>query len=130
MIHLGLRFRYVMAIQMVIIIISTMSCSSKSQNFFIGKWQILSVTENDQQMDLNNNWIQLNSDDGFVSYDGNSGKSEAGNWIYYPAEKTLSINESNGEESGESSWKLMMRNDTLIFSSTEKKLYLKAIRLY
>ena len=37
----------------------------RSPEFFIGKWQILSVVEDDQVMDLHENWIHLKEDGTF-----------------------------------------------------------------
>lgn len=110
------------------LLICLFGCSSQSPNFFIGKWQILSVVENDQHLILKNNWMHLKDDGSFDSYDGDSDKSETGNWEYEPKEKILNINGNVGEEDN-SKWILLMRNDTLIFSSNENNLYLKAIKM-
>ncbi|MBO3700205.1 hypothetical protein [Roseivirga sp. E12] len=112
----------------IILVTCLFSCSSQSPNFFIGKWQILSVVENDQHIVLKNNWMHLKEDGSFDSYDGDSDKSETGNWEYEPKEKLLNIIGNAGDEDN-SKWILLMRNDTLIFTSSENNLELKAIKM-
>ena len=99
----------------------------KSPEYFIGKWQILNVVENNKSIDLIENWIHLKSNGTFQSYDGNLKKSERGKWTYLFDEKRLFI---DGEgETGDSHWNLSMKNDTLIFHSTSDNLYLIAKKL-
>jgi len=112
----------------IILLICLFGCSSKSPFFFIGKWQILSIVDNNQDFGLKNNWIHLKKDGEFDSYDGDSDKSEAGKWGYNPKDKLLYIY-SNTDEEDDSKWILSMRNDTLIFSSNENDLSLKAIKI-
>ncbi len=111
-----------------ILLIFLVGCSSKSPHFFVGKWQILSVVENDQYLVLKNNWMHLKNDGSFYSYDGDSDKSETGNWEYKTEEKILKIN-GNAVEEDNSEWILFLSNDTLIFSSIENDLYLKAVKI-
>jgi len=76
---------------------------------------------------LDNNWIHLKDDGRFVSYDGDSNKSENGNWEYDPKGKVLYIKGNTGEK--DSKWILLMKNDTLTFSSNENNLYLIAVEM-
>ena len=72
--------------------------------------------------------MHLKADGSFDSYDGDSDKRETGNWEYEPKEKLLNIIGNAGDEDN-SKWILLMRNDTLIFSSSENNLSLKAIKM-
>ena len=99
----------------------------KSPDYLIGKWQILTVVENNESNDLIENWMHLKSNGTFESYDGNSNKSENGTWTYQLKVKRLLI---DGEgETGDSQWNLTMKNDTLIFHSTSDNLRLIAIKI-
>lgn len=91
------------------------SCSQSSE-FFIGKWRILHVVENNKSIDLIENWMHLKNDGTFESYDGHVKKMEYGTWSYTPEDKRLFI-DANGE-AGDSQWNLSIKNDTLIFKST------------
>lgn len=81
---------------------------------------------------LNDNWINLKSDETFNSYDGESNKDESGSWSYSLNDKKLYINSDSGEKN-DSEWFIHTTNDTLIFN--EKKLLnnqglsLRAIRI-
>jgi hypothetical protein len=97
------------------------SCSQPSK-FFIGKWQILNVVEDNVSIDLMENWIHLKSNGTFESYDGGIKKIEHGKWEYQPRGKKLFI-DGTGDE-GDSQWSLSIKNDTLIFQSTSDNLYL------
>ncbi len=100
----------------------TLHACNKSSEYFIGKWQILSVVENNESIDLIENWMLLKTDGTFESYDGNLKKHESGKWIYQASTKTLLI---EGEtESGDSRWNLSISNDTLIFRSPTSDLHL------
>ncbi len=111
----------------IILLIFLVNCSSQPTEFFIGKWQILAVVENHKRITLNNNWMHLKNDGRFDSYDGDSDKSEMGNWEYDSGSKTLHIN--GNSENDDSKWVLSMRSDTLLFSSPEGDFYLEAVRL-
>ena len=54
----------------------------ESAEFFIGKWQILSVVENNENFELKENWMHLKSNGTFTSYDGELNKTESGFWKY------------------------------------------------
>jgi len=99
----------------------------KTPEYFIGKWQILIVVENNESTDLIENWMHLKSDGTFESYDGKLKKNESGKWTYQLDEKRLFI-DSEGE-TGDSQWNLSMKNDTLIFHSTSDNLYLIAKKI-
>lgn len=108
----------------ILIFIGCIACN-KSSEYFIGKWQILNVVENNESSELNENWIHLKSDKTFKSYDGELKKNESGTWTYQVKEKRLFI---EGEK-GDSQWTLSMKNDTLIFKSTSNNLYLVAKKI-
>lgn len=105
----------------LLLLILLCSCSQSSE-FFIGKWQILNVVEDNESIDLMENWMHLKSNGTFESYDGELKKIEHGKWEYESIEKKLFI-DGTGDE-GDSHWRLSLRNDTLIFESTSDKLYL------
>lgn len=110
----------------LLIFIGLYACN-KSPEYFIGKWQILSVVENNKSIDLIENWMHLKSNGTFESYDGNLKKNESGKWTYQFKEKKMFI---DGEgEKGDSEWTLSMKNDTLIFTSTSNNLYLNAKKM-
>ena len=97
----------------------------RSSEFFIGKWQILSVVEDDQVMDLHENWIHLKEDGTFSSYDGEAKKSETGKWLFDNSSNELFI---DGEgDSEDSYWLLSLKNYTLIFRSVNGSMYLNAV---
>ena len=100
---------------------------SKSPEFFIGKWQILSVVENNTSINLNENWMHLKNDGTFKSYDGDWKKTEIGKWEYEINDKKIFI-DGNGEE-GDSFWYLTIKQDTLIFQSTSNDSYLIAKKI-
>ena len=106
----------------LLIFIGLYAC--KSPKYFIGKWQILNVVENNESINLIENWIHLKNNGTFESYDGNLKKSESGKWAYQFKEKKLFL---DSEE--DSQWTLSMKNDTLIFYSTSDNLYLIAIKM-
>lgn len=95
---------------------------SQSSEFFIGKWQILNVVEDNESIDLMENWMHLKSNGTFESYNGELKKIERGKWEYKSKEKILVI-DGPGEE-GDSQWILSIRNDTLIFQSISDNLCL------
>jgi len=100
---------------------------NKSSEFFIGKWQILSVVENDESIRLIDNWIHLKVDGTFTSYDGELEKKENGNWHY--ENKTGELIIDGNEDSEDSRWYLQTKNDTLIFKSNNKTTYLYAVKI-
>ncbi|MGK0446886.1 MAG: hypothetical protein ACJA2M_000655 [Polaribacter sp.] len=102
------------------------ACSQPSE-FFIGKWQILNVVEDNVSVDLMENWMHLKKNGTFESYDGELKKVEYGKWEYQSKDKKLFI-DGVGED-GDSQWSLSLRNDTLIFQSTSDNLYLISKRL-
>lgn len=113
----------------IIVVVSILLCScSQPSEYFIGKWQILHIVENNVSIDLMENWMHLKSDGTFESYDGASKKTEQGIWEYQSKEKIISI-DGQGED-GKSHWSLSMKNDTLIFESTRDNLYLISKKLY
>ncbi len=107
----------------LLIFIGLYACS-KSPEYFIGKWQILNVVENNKSMNLIENWIHLKNNGTFESYDGNLKKNESGKWTYQFKEKKLFL---DSEE--DSQWTLSMKKDTLIFYSTSDNLYLIAMKI-
>ncbi len=110
----------------LLILIGLCACD-KSPEYFIGKWQILNVVENNRSMDLNDNWMHLKSNGTFESYDGNLKKNESGQWRYQSEAKRLFI---DGEgENAESEWALSLKNDTLFFRSTSDNVYLIAKKM-
>ncbi len=119
-----------MELKIIIIIVMlfvALNACKKSPEYFIGKWQILNVVENNESIDLIENWIHLKSNGTFESYDGNLKKNESGKWTYQLDEKRLFI---DGEgETGDSQWNLSVKNDTLIFHSTSDNLYLTAKKI-
>ena len=105
---------------------SFISCNTSSE-YFIGKWQILTVVENNTVIELTENWMHLKSNGIFESYDGGLKKNESGTWSYQLENKILAI---DGEgKAGDSQWKLSMKNDTLIFQATADDLYLTAVKM-
>nr|WP_321233063.1 hypothetical protein [uncultured Psychroserpens sp.] len=108
---------------LLILFIVFFSCN-KSSNFFIGKWQIFNVVENNESIDLVDNWIDLKSNGTFMSYDGSLEKKEIGKWTYLIEEKKIAI---NGDV--DSQWTLSIKSDTLFFHSTTDNLYLIAKKL-
>ena len=102
-----------------------MCACNKSPEYFIGKWQILTIVENNDTVDLVENWMHLKSDGTFESYDGELDKKESGKWTYQPKEKLLYI-DGQGEEDSE--WILSVENDTLFFHSKSDNLYLIAMK--
>ncbi len=119
-----MKFRVVTTIFSTFILLY--SCGQPTE-FFIGKWQILSVVEGNNSFDLNENWMHLKSNGSFESYDGDLKRLEHGNWKYHAEGKRLLI---DGEgESGDSQWDLSVRNDTLIFRSVSGDLYLVAKKM-
>jgi len=110
-------------VTILLIFIGLYACN-KSPEYFIGKWQILNVVENNKSIDLFENWIHLKSNGIFESYDGNLKKNENGKWTYQFGEKRLFI---DGEgERADSEWILSIKNDTLFFHSASDNLYLIA----
>lgn len=95
---------------------------NQSSEFFIGKWQILNVVENNKPIDLVENWIHLKSNGTFESYDGELKKLEQGKWQYESKEKIIFIDGAG--EDGDSQWSLSIKNDTLMFQSTSDNSYL------
>lgn len=109
---------------LILLIFIGLSACKKSSEYFIGKWQILHVVEENRFIDLDENWMHLKSNGTFNSYDRISKKSESVKWTYQFKEKKLFI-DSKGEEE-DSEWILLARNDTLFFHSTSGNLYLIA----
>ena len=103
-------------------------CTNSSSEFFIGKWHIINVVENDQSIDLNDNWMHLKSDGTFNSYDGDSDKKEKGKWTYSVSEKVLYI-DGDLSNSDDSEWIMSFKNDTLFFSAKKDKLFLIAKKM-
>ncbi len=113
-------------ITLVILFVALHACK-RSQDYFIGKWQILHVVENNASVDLIDNWMHLKSNGTFESYDGDLKKHEKGRWTYQLDEKRLFI---DGEgDTGDSQWDLSIKNDTLLFHSITNNLYLIAKKL-
>jgi len=111
---------------LLVVFIGLYACS-KSPEFFIGKWQILNVVENNESVDLIENWMHLKRNGTFKSYDGSVKKSESGKWTYQFKENRLFI---DGEgEKADSEWNLSIKNDTLFFHSTSDNLYLVAKKI-
>ncbi len=110
--------------KIIILIFIGLSACNLSTKYFIGKWQILHVVENDTSINLIDNWIQLKKDRTFESYDGSLKKSERGKWTYRSDEKRLFI-VGNGATAN-SEWILSIKNDTLFFYSTTDNSYLIA----
>lgn len=102
------------------------SCK-KPTAFFIGKWQILNVVEDNVSIDLKENWMHLKNNGTFESYDGELKKIEQGKWKYQSKGKKLFIDGVG--ENDDSHWSLSMRNDTLIFQSISDNLYLISKRI-
>lgn len=113
---------------LLILILIGISCTKSPSEFLIGKWQILNVVENDQSIELNDNWMHLKSDGTFNSHDGDSDKNENGKWTYIENEKVLYIDDGSGNSDG-SEWILSFKSDTLIFSAKKDSLYLIAKKL-
>lgn len=104
----------------ILIFIGFIACN-KSPEYFIGKWQIMNVVENNESIDLIENWMHLKSNGTFESYDGNLIRSESGKWNYQFREKRLFI---DGEgEKADSEWTLSTKNDTL-FSILHQTIYI------
>lgn len=95
---------------------------NQSCEFFIGKWKILNVVEDNKSIDLMENWMHLKSNGTFESYDGELKKIAHGKWKYQSKEKNLFI-DGIGKDI-DSDWSLSIKNDTLVFQSTSKNLYL------
>ena len=66
----------------ILLIFVTLNSCTTSSEYFIGKWQILNVVENNKTVELVENWIHIKSDGTFESYDGNLKKNESGTWTY------------------------------------------------
>ncbi|WP_323788108.1 hypothetical protein [Psychroserpens sp.] len=111
---------------LVVLFIGLYSCS-KSPEFFIGKWQILSIVENNKTTDLKDNWMHLKDDGTFESYNGTINKTETGKWTYQPTKKELFIDGPG--ENGDTFWYLLLKKDNLIFQSTTKNSYLIAKKI-
>ena len=111
----------------LILILFVFYTCSDAPEYFVGKWQILSIVENNESIDLAENWIHLRSDGTFESYDGVLDKIEMGKWVYQHKEKQLFID--GQEKDGDSYWHLSIKKDTLIFQSTSDKLYLVAKKM-
>lgn len=110
----------------LLIFIGLYACNQSSE-YFIGKWQILNVVENNKSIDLIDNWMHLKSNGTFESYDGILKKNEIGKWTYQSEEKRLFI-DGEGEET-DSEWTLLIKNDTLFFHSTSDNSYLIAKKI-
>ncbi len=112
---------------LILLIFIGFSACKKSPEYFIGKWQILNIVENDKSTDLIENWMHLKSNGTFDSYDGTLKKGESGKWTYKLEEKTILIDGEGNE--GDSQWILSTSNDTLFFHSTSSNLYLIAKKI-
>ena len=99
-------------------------CSQKTE-LFIGKWQIVVVEESSEKVELKDNWIHINANGTFTSFDGELNKTESGNWNYDKNTGQLFIN--GDQDSEDSIWHLQTQNDTLIFKSTSDPVYLYAV---
>ncbi len=100
----------------------------EAPKYFIGKWQIKSLElEQNESVDLPDNWMHLKDDGTFESYDGNEKKNERGSWTFNSEENKLLI-DGEGEQA-DSEWILSLRNDTLIFHSEANNLNLIAIEI-
>ena len=87
----------------------------------------MNVVNDNESVDLIDNWMHLKSNGTFESYDGNLKKSESGTWTYQFREQRLFI---NGEgENADSEWTLSTKNDTLFFHATSDNLYLIAKKI-
>ena len=113
--------------RIMLVIFSVLYSCNKSPEHFIGKWQIMNVVENNESIDLIENWMHLKSNGTFESYDGNLKRSESGKWRYQFKEKRLFI-DGVGEKT-DSEWTLSTKNDTLFFHSTSDNLYLIAKKI-
>ncbi len=70
--------------------------------------------------------MHLKDNGTFISYDGELRETETGIWHYENKTGELII---DGEgDSEDSSWYLQMKNDTLIFRSTNNMTYLNAVK--
>ncbi|MEM7552111.1 MAG: hypothetical protein AAF363_20675 [Bacteroidota bacterium] len=110
--------------KIILLILIGLSACNESPEYFIGKWQVLNVVENNKSIDLIDNWIRLNSNGTFESYDRDLKKNETGKWTYQSEEKRLFI-DGEGEET-DSEWTLSIKEDTLFFHSTSNNSYLIA----
>ena len=114
------------ALSVGLLLFAFASCT-KPEDQFIGKWQILTVVENNTPVSLKDNWMYLKPDGTFDSFDGDLGKHESGLWTYQSKSQTLLI-DGNGED-GDSEWRISTKNDTLFFHATSGNLYLTAIKM-
>ena len=112
---------------LVLLLFIGFSACKKSPEYFIGKWQIWNVIDNNKSVDLIDNWMHLKSNGTFESYDGTLKKSENGRWTYNLKEKTLFVDGAG--EGSDSEWILSTANDTLFFHSTSGNLYLIATKI-
>ncbi len=108
----------------IITLLLLVLCSAcrQSDDYFIGKWQIVHVVENDAAIALEDNFMHVKRNGTFNSYDGSLNKHETGTWAYRDDKKILII---DGEDD-DSKWKLSLRNDTLFFHALSGNLYLIA----
>lgn len=110
----------------LLVFIVCYACSTSS-DYFIDKWQITHVVENNTYTALSENWMHLKNDHTFESYDGDIKKVETGTWEYYPHKKRLHIY-GEGDE-GDSQWRLSVKKDTLFFHSLTEDLFLIATQI-
>ena len=106
---------------LVLFLILLASCRQTPEPF-IGKWQILTVVEGNQSIDLMENWMHLKEDGSFESYDGALKKKESGKWTYTSETKQLFIDGEGNK--GDSHWRLSLQTDTLLFHSITDSVYL------
>lgn len=64
----------------LLIFIGVYACK-KSPEYFIGKWQILNVVEDDKSTNLVENWMYLKKNGTFDSYDGTLKKTKVVNGL-------------------------------------------------
>jgi len=65
----------------ILIIFIVLYACNQSSEYFIGKWQILNIVENNESVELVQNWIHLKSDRTFENYDGNLKKMKKVNGL-------------------------------------------------
>ncbi len=114
-----MKLKYLLGLCLLLVLFS--ACR-KNPTYFLGKWEILHVVDQESTIDLVDNWIMLNSDGSFESYDGALKKKEVGNWSYIPKSKKLIIDGAG--DTADSVWTLTRKQDSLFFHGIPGKVYL------
>ena len=114
-----MKLKYIVVLYLLVVL---PSACQKTPTYFLGKWEIRKVVEQDTTIDLEDNWILLHKDGTFQSYDGAINKEEVGHWMYDHKSKRLVI-DGNGE-TADSEWTLTIKQDTLFFHATSGNMYL------